>query len=52
MGMTTLCQQVFRPVKGLKIVLVPLLVLVLENVRFSAQTPKKTAGAVISKTSQ
>ena len=29
--MTTLCQQVFMPAKGLKIVLVLLLVLVLEK---------------------
>ena len=31
MGMTTLCQQVLRSAKGLKIVLVLLLVLVLEK---------------------
>jgi hypothetical protein len=35
MGMTTLCQQVFRPVKGLKIVLVLVVVLVLEKGGFS-----------------
>jgi hypothetical protein len=37
MGMTTLCQQVLRPVKGPQIVLVLVLVVVLEKGLLSAE---------------